>query len=86
EDDERTIKEDEALITKEEREKELAALQSEIDLPLEEILKRCAAQEGINISHKLSFGLVILNSSTLPIELKSFGFKWKQPLDAHLSE
>ncbi|KAL0359445.1 UNVERIFIED_CONTAM: protein PHOTOPERIOD-INDEPENDENT EARLY FLOWERING 1 [Sesamum angustifolium] len=46
EDDERTIEEDEALITKEEREEELAALQSEIDLPLEEILKRYAAQEG----------------------------------------
>ncbi|XP_011075153.1 protein PHOTOPERIOD-INDEPENDENT EARLY FLOWERING 1 isoform X1 [Sesamum indicum] len=45
EDDERTIEEDEALITKEEREEELAALQSEIDLPLEEILKRYAAQE-----------------------------------------
>ncbi|KAL0452991.1 UNVERIFIED_CONTAM: protein PHOTOPERIOD-INDEPENDENT EARLY FLOWERING 1 [Sesamum latifolium] len=45
EDDERTIEEDEALITKEEREEELAALQNEIDLPLEEILKRYAAQE-----------------------------------------
>ncbi|KAI3472143.1 hypothetical protein Pfo_029631 [Paulownia fortunei] len=45
EDDERTIEEDEALITKEEREEELAALQSEIDLPLEEILKRYAAKE-----------------------------------------
>ncbi|KAL0404989.1 UNVERIFIED_CONTAM: protein PHOTOPERIOD-INDEPENDENT EARLY FLOWERING 1 [Sesamum radiatum] len=45
EDDEHTIEEDEALITKEEREEELAALQNEIDLPLEEILKRYAAQE-----------------------------------------
>ncbi|KAL0297872.1 UNVERIFIED_CONTAM: syntaxin [Sesamum calycinum] len=45
-DDEHTIEEDEALITKEEREDELAALQSEIDLPLEEILKYCAAKEG----------------------------------------
>ncbi|KAL3533921.1 hypothetical protein ACH5RR_007442 [Cinchona calisaya] len=40
EDDEHTIEEDEALITKEEREEELAALQDEIDLPLEELLKR----------------------------------------------
>ncbi|KZV44967.1 protein PHOTOPERIOD-INDEPENDENT EARLY FLOWERING 1, partial [Dorcoceras hygrometricum] len=45
-DDEHTIEEDEALITNEEREEELAALQSEIDLPLEEILKRYAAQEA----------------------------------------
>lgn len=45
EDDERTVDVDEALITKEEREEELAALQSEIDLPLEEILKRYAAHE-----------------------------------------
>ncbi|KAL3534187.1 hypothetical protein ACH5RR_002648 [Cinchona calisaya] len=40
EDDEHTIEEDEALITKEEREEELAALQNEIDIPLEELLKR----------------------------------------------
>ncbi|XP_071911485.1 protein PHOTOPERIOD-INDEPENDENT EARLY FLOWERING 1-like isoform X3 [Coffea arabica] len=40
EDDEHTIEQDEALITKEEREEELAALQDEIDLPLEELLKR----------------------------------------------
>ncbi|XP_051138731.1 protein PHOTOPERIOD-INDEPENDENT EARLY FLOWERING 1 isoform X2 [Andrographis paniculata] len=46
EDDERTIEEDEALITKEEREEELAALQNETELPLEEILKRYAAQEA----------------------------------------
>nr|XP_024935444.2 protein PHOTOPERIOD-INDEPENDENT EARLY FLOWERING 1 isoform X3 [Ziziphus jujuba var. spinosa] len=39
EDDEHTIEEDEALITKEERQEELAALQNEIDLPLEELLK-----------------------------------------------
>ncbi|CAA0837477.1 Protein PHOTOPERIOD-INDEPENDENT EARLY FLOWERING 1 [Striga hermonthica] len=45
EDDERTIEEDEALITKEEREEELAALQNEVDLPLEEILKRYASTE-----------------------------------------
>lgn len=40
EDDEHTIDEDEAQITKEEREEELAALQDETDLPLEEILRR----------------------------------------------
>ncbi|GER52476.1 helicase [Striga asiatica] len=45
EDDERTIEEDEAIITKEEREEELAALQNEVDLPLEEILKRYASTE-----------------------------------------
>lgn len=45
EDDERTVDADEAHITKEEREEELAALQSEIDLPLEEILKRYGAHE-----------------------------------------
>ncbi|KAL6523219.1 Pharynx and intestine in excess protein 1 [Orobanche gracilis] len=45
EDDERTIEEDEALITKEEREEELAALQSEGDLPLEEILRRYTSEE-----------------------------------------
>ncbi|GFQ05438.1 protein photoperiod-independent early flowering 1 [Phtheirospermum japonicum] len=45
EDDEHTIEEDEALITKEERDEELAALQSEIDLPIEELLKRYASQE-----------------------------------------
>ncbi|KAK9167535.1 hypothetical protein Scep_002726 [Stephania cephalantha] len=40
EDDEHTIEEDEALITKEERLEELEALQNEMDLPLEELLKR----------------------------------------------
>lgn len=40
EDDEHTIEEDEALITEEERQEELAALHNEIDLPLEELLKR----------------------------------------------
>ncbi|KAK6289543.1 hypothetical protein POUND7_001084 [Theobroma cacao] len=40
EDDEQTIEEDEALITAEERQEELAALNSEIDLPLEVLLKR----------------------------------------------
>ena len=46
EDDEHTIEEDEALITAEERQEELAALHSEIDLPLEELLKRYGVQKG----------------------------------------
>ncbi|XP_055801077.1 protein PHOTOPERIOD-INDEPENDENT EARLY FLOWERING 1 isoform X1 [Solanum dulcamara] len=46
EDDEHTIEEDEAVITKEEREEELAALQNEMDLPLEELLKRYAVGEA----------------------------------------
>ncbi|KAJ8767933.1 hypothetical protein K2173_020873 [Erythroxylum novogranatense] len=45
EDDEHTIEEDEALITEEERQEELAALQNEIDLPVEELLKRYSAKE-----------------------------------------
>ncbi|GAV63949.1 SNF2_N domain-containing protein/Helicase_C domain-containing protein/HSA domain-containing protein [Cephalotus follicularis] len=44
EDDEHTIEEDEALITKEERQEELEALQNETDLPLEELLKRYTVQ------------------------------------------
>lgn len=40
EDNEQTLEEDAALITKEERQEELAALQNEVDLPLEELLKR----------------------------------------------
>lgn len=47
EDDEHSLEEDEALITKEEREEELAALHCEIDLPREEILKRYATQEEL---------------------------------------
>jgi hypothetical protein len=39
EDDEQTIDEDEALITEAERNEELAALQAEGDLPLDDILK-----------------------------------------------
>jgi hypothetical protein len=38
-DDEQTIDEDEALITEVERNEELAALQAEADLPLDDILK-----------------------------------------------
>ncbi|KAK8568847.1 hypothetical protein V6N13_106729 [Hibiscus sabdariffa] len=44
EDDEQTLEEDEALITTEERQEELAALHSEIDLPLEELLRRYAVE------------------------------------------
>ncbi|TYI16644.1 hypothetical protein ES332_A08G269000v1 [Gossypium tomentosum] len=44
EDDEQTLEDDEALITAEERQEELAALHSEIDLPLEELLKRYAGE------------------------------------------
>lgn len=46
EDDEHTIEEDEAFITEEERKEELAALQDEMDLPMEELLKRYANDEG----------------------------------------
>ncbi|KAL6011466.1 Pharynx and intestine in excess protein 1 [Asimina triloba] len=45
-DDEHTIEEDEAHITEEERREELAALQDEIDLPLEELLK-CYTKEKV---------------------------------------
>ncbi|XP_076901176.1 protein PHOTOPERIOD-INDEPENDENT EARLY FLOWERING 1-like [Bidens hawaiensis] len=45
EDDEHTIEEDEALITEDERREELAALQNEVDLPLEELLKKYAVGE-----------------------------------------
>lgn len=45
EDDEQTIEEDEALITEDERKEELAALQNEVDLPLEELLKRYSMNE-----------------------------------------
>lgn len=45
EDDEQTLEEDEALITEEERQEELTALQSEIDLPLEELLKRYGVEK-----------------------------------------
>ncbi|KAK4749887.1 hypothetical protein SAY87_027336 [Trapa incisa] len=47
EDDEQTIEEDEALITAEERQEELEALQNEMDIPLEELLKRYAVGKGI---------------------------------------
>ncbi|CAK9140298.1 unnamed protein product [Ilex paraguariensis] len=46
EDDEHTIEEDEALITEEERQEELAALRNEIDLPLEELLKRYTVEKA----------------------------------------
>lgn len=46
EDDEHTIEEDEALITEEERQEELTALHTEIDLPLEELLKRYGVEKA----------------------------------------
>ncbi|XP_071685564.1 protein PHOTOPERIOD-INDEPENDENT EARLY FLOWERING 1 [Rutidosis leptorrhynchoides] len=46
EDDEHTIEEDEALITADERREELAALQNEVDLPLDELLARYAVGEA----------------------------------------
>ncbi|XP_043719570.1 protein PHOTOPERIOD-INDEPENDENT EARLY FLOWERING 1 isoform X2 [Telopea speciosissima] len=46
EDDEHTIVEDEALITEEERREELAALQDEKDLPIEELLKHYNMGKG----------------------------------------
>jgi hypothetical protein len=46
EDDERTIDEDEAQITKAERNEELAALQAEADLPLEDLLKLYTQTQG----------------------------------------
>ncbi|KAF5731979.1 hypothetical protein HS088_TW18G00666 [Tripterygium wilfordii] len=63
EDDEQTIEDDEALITEEERQEELAALRSEVDLPLEELLKRYAVGEG----KEDSFASVIDTSSSVAI-------------------
>ncbi|KAF5743891.1 protein PHOTOPERIOD-INDEPENDENT EARLY FLOWERING 1 isoform X2 [Tripterygium wilfordii] len=63
EDDEQTIEEDEALVTEEERQEELAALHSEIDLPLEELLKRYAVGKG----KEDSLASVIDTSSSLAI-------------------
>ncbi|CAN1324842.1 Protein PHOTOPERIOD-INDEPENDENT EARLY FLOWERING 1 [Linum perenne] len=40
EEDEHNMEEDDALFTEEERQEELAALQNEVDLPVEELLKR----------------------------------------------
>lgn len=45
EDDECTIDEDEAQITEAERKEELAALQAEADLPVEELIKRYTVEE-----------------------------------------
>ncbi|KAL4560597.1 hypothetical protein LXL04_032750 [Taraxacum kok-saghyz] len=45
EDDEHTLEEDEALITEDERREEIAALQNEMDLPLEELLSRYTAKD-----------------------------------------
>jgi len=46
EDDEQTIEQDEAFITKEERQEELEALHNEMDLPIEELLIRYAGEKG----------------------------------------
>lgn len=46
EDDEHTIEEDEVFITRVERQEELAALHDEMDLPLEELLKRYSYTGG----------------------------------------
>ncbi|XP_027363680.1 protein PHOTOPERIOD-INDEPENDENT EARLY FLOWERING 1 isoform X2 [Abrus precatorius] len=54
EDDERTLEQDEALITKEERQEELAALHDEMDLPIEELLKRYAEEKGESIMQESS--------------------------------
>ncbi|KAJ3680699.1 hypothetical protein LUZ60_016977 [Juncus effusus] len=50
EDDERTIEEDEEKITEEERDAELAALEAEADLPLEEILKAYSKSKTSSVS------------------------------------
>lgn len=57
EDNEQTIDEDEALITKEERQEELEALQNEVDLPLEELLKRYSGEkDDLEVSPETSTG------------------------------
>ncbi|TVT99739.1 hypothetical protein EJB05_54878 [Eragrostis curvula] len=48
EDDERTIDEDEALITEAERNEELAALEAEANLPLDDILKMYAKETKVS--------------------------------------
>ncbi|XP_011622082.2 protein PHOTOPERIOD-INDEPENDENT EARLY FLOWERING 1 isoform X1 [Amborella trichopoda] len=49
EDDEQTMEDDEALITEEERREELEALQNEVDMPLEELLKRYMGDQAIGV-------------------------------------
>lgn len=46
EDDERTIDEDEAQITEAERNEELAALQAEADIPIDDVLKLYVETQG----------------------------------------
>uniref|UniRef100_A0A453TAG0 Uncharacterized protein n=1 Tax=Aegilops tauschii subsp. strangulata TaxID=200361 RepID=A0A453TAG0_AEGTS len=46
EDDERTIDEDEAQITEAERNEELAALQAEADIPIDDLLKSYLKSQG----------------------------------------
>ena len=54
EDDEHTIDEDEAQITEAERNEELAALQAEGDLPLDDILKMYTETKG-DLQQQFSF-------------------------------
>lgn len=54
EDDEHTIDEDEAQITEAERNEELAALQAEADLPLDDILKMYTETKG-DLQQQFSF-------------------------------
>ncbi|XP_061364443.1 protein PHOTOPERIOD-INDEPENDENT EARLY FLOWERING 1 isoform X2 [Gastrolobium bilobum] len=54
EDDEQTLEEDEALITEGERQEELAALRDEMDLPIEELLKRYAGEKGESVTQESS--------------------------------
>lgn len=57
EDNEQTIDEDEALITEGERQEELEALQNEVDLPLEELLKRYRGEkDDLEVSPETSTG------------------------------
>ncbi|XP_010673306.2 protein PHOTOPERIOD-INDEPENDENT EARLY FLOWERING 1 isoform X3 [Beta vulgaris subsp. vulgaris] len=76
EDDEQTLEEDEALITEEERQEELDALQSEIDLPLEELLKRYSTSEanGVN-SIEVCAVATELNGEVGPAQVKGESFQ-----------
>lgn len=54
EDDERTIDEDEAQITEAERNEELAALQAEADIPIDDLLELYVKAQG-DLRKQLSF-------------------------------
>ncbi|KNA09216.1 hypothetical protein SOVF_155580 [Spinacia oleracea] len=78
EDDEQTIEEDEALITEEERQEELAALQNEVELPLEELLKRYSMIEVTEESNAeavrescVEVGLAQVNGERFPEKLRA---------------